>query len=292
MGSNIGSCVVAMIAGLTSSKNAKRTSLIHLLFNVSGVVIFAIIGVVLDAVSGGTLGYGAMFGKIFVGSPEIQLAMFHTVFNITTVIIMLPLTGLLIKLVMKISPDTGNEESSEEFKLHFVDENMLRTPPIAVAQVKNEIINMSKLAMDNFNRSLGIISKMDFEEEKQFEETEKEINFINKKLVRFVVELSRLPLAEADYKYLSTTFHTISDIERIGDYAENILEYANILKADGQGFSTSAVSEIGYAQEKINMLYEKTMSAYSSGSQEEYKEAEAIEAEIDVITEKMGKNHI
>lgn len=292
MGSNIGSCVVAMIAGLTSSKNAKRTSLIHLLFNVSGVVIFAIIGVVLDAVSGGTLGYGAMFGKIFVGSPEIQLAMFHTVFNITTVVIMLPLTGLLIKLVMKISPDTGSEESSEEFKLHFVDENMLRTPPIAVAQVKNEIINMSKLAMDNFNRSLEIISKMDFEEEKQFEETEKEINFINKKLVRFVVELSRLPLAERDYKYLSTTFHTISDIERIGDYAENILEYANILKADGQGFSTSAVSEIGYVQEQINKLYAKTMSAYSSGSQEEYKEAEAIEAEIDVITEKMGKNHI
>lgn len=291
MGSNIGSCVVALIAGLTSSKNAKRTSLVHLFFNVGGVVLFATIGVILELVSGGKLGYGAMFGRIFVDSPQIQLAMFHTVFNVTTVIVMLPLTKLLIMAVMKLIPSSP-DDTAEEFRLHFVDDNMLKTPPIAVAQVRNEIVNMAKLAMDNFNDSLKIIQTLDFEKEPKFRDTEREINFINKKLVRFVVELSRRPLSEADYRYVSTTFHTISDIERIGDYAENVLEYAAVLKEDTQKFSTSAVSEIEYVKERINALYDCAMKAYTESDQAAYEEAAKIEDEIDILTEKMGQNHI
>ncbi len=292
MGSNIGSCVVALLAGLSSSKSARRTSFIHLFFNVSGVILFAIVGTILDAVSDGSYGYGGLFGRIFVGSPQIQLAMFHTVFNVITVILMLPLTGLLIKLVMKLVPETADENNKDDFRLKFVDENMLKTPPIAVAQVKNEIVHMSGLAMKNFNMSLKMISNLDFSTEEEFQRTEKEINFINKNLVKFVVELSRLPLSEADYRYLSTTFHTISDIERVGDYAENILEYATVLKNDGNGFSTSAVSEIEYVKEKVNELYENVIKAYVDGDKEAYEKADAIENKIDKITDRMAGNHI
>ncbi|MCQ2496298.1 MAG: Na/Pi cotransporter family protein [Lachnospiraceae bacterium] len=292
MGSNIGSCVVALIAGLSSSKSAKRTSIVHLLFNVGGVVVFAILGVVLELVSGGSLGYGSIFGKMFTESPQIQLAMFHTVFNLTTVIIMLPLTKQLIKLVMKIIPETADDKNKEEFKLHYVDENMIKTPPIMVAQVKNEIVNMSKLAMKNFNSSLKIICDLDFSKEKEFADTEREIDFINKKLVEMVVKLSRTPLSEADYKYVTTTFHTISDIERIGDYAENIVEYAQILKNEGRGFSQSALTETAYVQEKVNYLYDKVMDAYINHNKASFDEASDIENEIDRITERMEQNHI
>jgi len=292
MGSNIGSCVVALIAGLSSGKNAKRTAIIHLLFNVGGVIFFAIIGIVLDLVSGGTLGFGNLFGKIFVGSPQIQLAMFHTVFNVLTVIIMLPLTEGLIRVVMLIIPDRGEEKADEENHLYFVDENMLKTPAIAIAQVKKEIINMSHIAMENFNEAISMIGKVDLSKQPVFEKREKEINYINKNLVNFVVELSRLSLSERDSRYIATTFHTISDIERIGDYAENIVEYATTLKETDSHFSSSAVLEIEYVSERVNALYDTVIQMYEDKKTELYEESSEIENEIDILTEKMDKNHI
>ena len=292
MGSNIGSCVVALIAGLSSGKNAKRTAVIHLLFNVGGVIIFALIGVVLEIITGGNLSYGSMLGSIFTDSPQIQLAMFHTAFNVITVIIMLPLTSGLIKLVMLLIPETKDEKNKDGHHLYFVDENMLKTPSIATAQVKREIINMAQLAMQNFNDVIEMISKLDLSKQETFENREKEINFINKNLVRFVVELSRQPLSENDSRYISTTFHTISDIERIGDYAENILEYAVILKNGESGFSNSAISEISYVAEYVNTLYDVVMRLYEGKDKNAYDEASDLENEIDILTERMDQNHI
>lgn len=292
MGSNIGSCVVALIAGLSSGKNAKRTAVIHLLFNIGGVIMFACIGLILDITTGGSLSYGSIFGKIFMDSPQIQLAMFHTVFNVITVIIMLPLTSGLIKLVMLILPETKDEKTEDGNHLYFVDENMLKTPPIAIAQVKREIINMAQIAMKNFNESIRMICELDLSEQKKFEEREKKLNYINKNLVRFVVELSRQPLSERDSRYISTTFHTVSDIERIGDYAENILEYAEILKNGESGFSNSAISEISYVAERVNALYDVVMCSYDKKDKSLYDEASDIENEIDFLTERMDQNHI
>lgn len=102
MGSNVGTCVTALIAGITGTKNAKRTALIHLIFNVSGVILFMVFGLFLKL---GGIDYGYIFGKAFPHAPQIQLAMFHTVFNVVTVIIVLPLTDRLVKLVTKLVPD-------------------------------------------------------------------------------------------------------------------------------------------------------------------------------------------
>ncbi len=292
MGSNIGSCVVALLAGLSSSKNAKRTSLIHLIFNVSGVVMFLIIGGIVSLVTGGNIDFGSIFESLFPGIPQTQLAMFHTIFNLLTVIIVLPLTGMLTKIVCKIIPDKSEESEKDENHLHFVNTMMLRTPPIAVAQVKNEILGMAKLAMENYNRSLHIISTQDFNDQKLFEETEAELNYINKELVHFIVELSKCPLNEADHKYLATALRSSSDLERVGDYAENIVEYAGILAMEQQKFSTSAVVEIQYMNEQISSLYEEMLRAYTFKDFEALGRAEKIEDSIDEITEKMGNNHI
>lgn len=292
MGSNIGSCVVALIAGLSGSKNAKRTSVMHLLFNVSGVIVFAIAGTIMDIVSGGALGYGALFGHIFVGSPQIQLAMFHTVFNVFTVILMLPLTDHLVKLVLLIIPDKTSDEDSETLHLYYVDENMLKTPAIAIAQVKKEIVHMAKFAMDNFNLAIKMISDADLSEKKRFDRKEQKINYINKNLVRFVVDLTRMPLSEADSRYIMSTFHTISDIERIGDYAENIVEYAESLNEDSSSFSYSAKMEIEYVTERVNALYDTVMSLYETNDRSLYELSSQLENEIDILTEKMDKNHI
>ena len=293
MGSNIGSCVVAMIAGLGSGKSAKRAALIHLFFNVGGVIVFLILGFVISLVSGGLIDFGVIFARLFPGVPQIQLAMFHTVFNVFTVLIFLPLTELLVGLVSKIIPEKEEQSSAEEEgRLYYVDRNMLKTPPIAVDQLKKEIINMADIAMRNYIYSLDAICHLDFSKQEQFDKNEKELDYINKELVKFVVELSQLPLSEKDHKYVSTTFHTISDLERVGDYAENIMEYADTLKSENEGFSESAVSEVAYMREYIEALFDKVIRAYTRKDKDALQEAYKIEDEVDRITTRMEENHI
>lgn len=294
MGSNIGSCVVAIIAGMTSGKNAKRTALIHLIFNVSGVAVFLILSLGLGLASGGILSMGALLQRVFPGAPQTQLAMFHTIFNVITVFLVLPLTDSLIALVSRLVPDREKKPAPEkgEPRLYYLDEKMLSAPPIAVAQLKNEIVNMADIALRNFSLSLQIICTLDFSRVEEFRANENELNFLNKELVSILVQLSNKHLSEKDHAYLSTAFHSSSDLERVGDYAENIVEYAETLKKGGETFSPQAVEEIGALQGKIELLFQHVMAAYIGQDTNALEQAETVEDEIDDMTERMAQNHI
>lgn len=293
MGSNIGSCVVAILAGMASGKNAKRTALIHLLFNCSGVVIFLFVGWILNLVSGGSFNFGVMFERMFPAAPQTQLAMFHTFFNVITVLIILPLNDFLVSLVCKAIPDSKEVETVGGFRLKYVDDNMLRTPPLAVAQTKREIIRMADLAMDNFDRAINIITTLDFKEYEEFNQTEEELNFINRSLVDFVVKLSnKTALSEHDHIYLSTTFRSIRDLERVGDYAENIVEYARDLSETGSSFSPDARNEIYRLKKMIEDLFSNVMGAYTDEDMGKMAQANVIEEQIDDFTKMMEDNHV
>ena len=293
MGSNIGSCVVAILAGMASGKNAKRTALIHLLFNCSGVVIFLFVGWILNLVSGGSFNFGVMFERMFPAAPQTQLAMFHTFFNVITVLIILPLNDFLVSLVCKAIPDSKEVETVGGFRLKYVDDNMLRTPPLAVAQTKREIIRMADLAMENFDRAINIITTLDFKEYDEFNQTEEELNFINRSLVDFVVKLSnKTALSEHDHIYLSTTFRSIRDLERVGDYAENIVEYARDLSETGSSFSPDARNEIYRLKKMIEDLFSNVMGAYTDEDMGKMAQANVIEEQIDDFTKMMEDNHV
>ncbi|MCQ2134313.1 MAG: Na/Pi cotransporter family protein [Bacteroidales bacterium] len=293
MGSNIGSCVVAVIAGMTSGKNAKRTAFIHLIFNCSGVIVFLILGAFLGLFSGGSLTFGSISDKLFPGAPQTQLAMFHTIFNVLTVAFMLPLTNALVALVCKIVPDGSSKEDPDQMHLRYVDDNLLRTPPVAVEMTKREIIAMSELAMDNFDRALSIVTTLDLSEIDLFSRNEEQLNFINRSLVNFVVKLSeKKGLSEKDHIYLTTTFRTVRDLERIGDYAENIIEYAENLKESNQHFSDDALYEISQLKILVHNLYDSVMLAYNDESFIALGDANRIEEEIDDYTKVMEDNHI
>ena len=289
MGSNIGSCVVAVIAGITSGANAKRTALIHLLFNCSGVVIFMIASCVLGLFD---LSYGTLFERSFPSAPQMQLAMFHTFFNTVTVVLMLPLTGAMVALVKRMIPDRPASQDAE-FSLRYVDENMLRTPPVAVSQVKREILRMADIALENVNRALDMAVQLDFAKKSQFERDERQLNFINRELVSFVVELSgKSGLGEKDRTYLSGTYRSIRDLERIGDYAENMVEYATVLADSSQQFSDDAKYEISQLKTLLHQLYDRAMDAYQNESLASLAEANDIEEEIDDYTKRMEEGHI
>lgn len=296
MGSNIGSCVVAIVAGITSGTNARRTALAHLLFNVTGVIIFMFAGMMLRQISKAVnpqhvITFGYLFEKTFPNAPQTQLAMFHTVFNVLTVAVMLPFTSLTVKLVSKLIPDKKQADDNSP-KLFYIDEHMLKTPPIAVQQTKNEIINMAKIALDNYRLSCDIICTLDDSDIDKFRANEDELNYLNKEIARYVVKLSKLDTNDKDHAYLATTFHTITDIERVGDYAENVVEYAYKLKEINQCFSEKAIGEIHALEERITELFDKVLTAYVNNDQAALSEAKIIEEDIDDITEQMSKNHI
>lgn len=289
MGANIGTCATALIAGLTSTTNAKRTAFIHLIFNVSGVIVFMLIGLFMR-LSG--IDYGWIFGKIFPHAPQIQLAMFHTVFNVITVIIVLPLTNLLVKTVTEIFPDKTASEQSGQISFRFIENHMLSAPPVAVLQVKKEITDMANTAINNFESACNIVCSLNYENIDVFRANEKRLNFLQKELVGFIIKLLKEDLNENDRIYLSTAIRSVSDLERVGDYSENIVEYADKLKSANQCFSAEAVTEIIKLKNSIKELYDEVMFAYENNDKNALTKAYSIEEYIDDLTDKMAENHI
>ena len=292
MGSNIGSCVVALIAGMTSGKNAKRTAMIHLIFNCSGVFIFMVIGWLVKLFTGGVT-FGSIFESAFPGAPQTQLAMFHTVFNVATVVLILPLTENLVRFVTRLIADDEVAADPDAPRFYHIDENMLKTPAVAARQTKKEVIGMGKLAMENFNRAMDMVVTLDFSDMQKFDKTEKELNFLNREIIDFIVRLSEKPsLSEYDMKYLNTAIRTVSDFERIGDYSENITEYAEHLARMNESFSDKAKEEIAELRRMVMELYDNAMEAYIYKDKHSLEKSYAIEDQIDDFTEKMENNHI
>ena len=294
MGSNIGSCVVAIIAGLTSGLNAKRTALIHLLFNCFGVCIFLIAAWIMHLVTSGALNYGIIFERMFPGAPQLQLAMFHTIFNCITVCIILPLTNALVNLVVKILPEkpVAIDEDVNAPHFHFVDEQMLRTPAIAVNQVKLEIENMAAIAIHNFNLAMDIISTVNFDKMEEFNENEKQLNFLNRNLIPYIVQLNNLPISEEDNRYLATAIRTIGDLERVGDYATNLTEYAELLQNFKETFSKDLLFEVEQLREMMGSLYQATMKTYMDHDFDALIEVNRYEDQVDDLVARIEKMHL
>ena len=292
MGSNIGSCVVAILAGMTSGTNAKRSALIHLFFNVMGVMLFLLVALVMYVVSNGTWSFGTVFEHLFPHTPQIQLAMFHTIFNVCTALVALPLTENLVRLVCRIISDKKEPSQNDQPRLYFLDETMLRTPVMAIRQLKSEIENMASLAIDNFKRSIKTVTTLDFSESEKFAGIEKELNYLNSELLKYIVQLSDKHLSKSDLKFLNASIRSVSDLERIGDYSENIVEYAESLKSQDASFSKKAVDEIRTMENYIINLYDEIHTAYHDLDREALRRAYIIEDNIDDLTKQMEHNHI
>ena len=295
MGSNIGSCVVAIIAGMTSGTNAKRTALIHLLFNTGGVIIFLVVGLLLGMVPGRDVDFGTIFGTLFPDAPQTQLAMFHTFFNCVAVLLFLPLTEKLVKLVERIIPEhiAVEEEAKPDTKrLYYVDEHMLATPPLAVQQVKKEIMNMADIAMRNFSDSLYMLRHPDAIDMDQFRANEDELNYLNKKLTHFLVKLFDQNLSVKDKRYISTAFHTLTDLERVGDYAKNVIEFKDMIAETDGELSPDAIDEIRSLQELLEKLYDATVRAYVKRDLDAFEEAKTYEQQMDDLTEAYKGAHL
>ena len=283
LGANVGTCLTSLLSSMGASINAKRAALVHLLFNLGGCLIFiwpvAFAGKYID------IGLSSI-----IADTEWQIALFHLVFNLLTTLILLPFVNILVKLASLIVKDkkgAGAQSGAE-----MLDSRLLKTPPIAVGQVRKELLRMGETAYGNYKLALSMLLNKDLSEKEKFAETERNINDTNKYVTSFLVKLSLEELAENDEKKVSSFYHVASDLERIGDYAENIVEYAERMVEDNAEFSESAVEEISRMDGHITALYNFVTKTFGEITLKYMNEVEAEEQATDEVCSEMQEKHL
>ena len=283
LGANVGTCLTSLLSSMGASINAKRTAMVHLLFNLGGCLIFiwpvAFAGQYID------IGLSSI-----IADTEWQIALFHLVFNLLTTFILLPFVNTLVKLASLIVKDKkgGEVQSSAE----TLDVRLLKTPAIAVGQVRKELLRMDVMAYDNYKLALSMLINKDLSQKEHFAETERNINETNKYVTSFLVKLQLEELAENDEKKVSSFYHVASDLERIGDYAENIVEYAERMVEDNAEFSESAIEEIERMDGHISALHNAVVKTFGEITLNYVSEVEAEEQATDEVCSEMQEAHL
>lgn len=222
LGSNIGSCVTALISSIGTSVNARRASIIHLLFNVIGAVIFMVVLLIFPQFQAKT------FERWF-SSPETQIAMFHTFFNVLCTLMFLPFTNVLVKLAMLIVPETKTEEKAEETesgaKFVYMDKRFLNSPALAISQLKKETFRMADMAMASLATAFNGFIRRDVSTVENVAANNEQIADLSKSISDYLVKVSAAGPSLEDEKKISALHNNVGDIVRISELADNLTKY-------------------------------------------------------------------
>lgn len=222
LGSNIGSCVTALISSIGTSVNARRASIIHLLFNVIGAVIFMVVLLIFPQFQEKT------FERWF-SSPETQIAMFHTFFNVLCTLMFLPFTNVLVKLAMLIVPETKTEEKVEETesgtKFVYMDKRFLNSPALAISQLKKETFRMADMAMASLATAFNGFIRRDVSTVENVAANNEKIADLSKSISDYLVKVSAAGPSLEDEKKISALHNNVGDIVRISELADNLTKY-------------------------------------------------------------------
>lgn len=285
LGSNIGTCITSIISSIGTSTNAKRTAIIHLLFNLFGCILFIVpVWIWTDKIA-------EFMTTISGDSMERKIANFHTLFNLITTILLLPFTNVLVKLATAIIKEKDTAQS-EKHRLTFIDDRLLETPPIAASNIKKEILKMSNISLENINLSMEMLLNDDVDHTALIKDNEDAINFLNHSITAFLTKLMGRGISNNDEKKIGSYYHVVSDVERVGDYAENIMEYAMKLRANEQNFSEDAKRELDDMRKTINGLFEVSMKAFDERDANYLGEVDVLEEMTDKASVDLEAKHI
>lgn len=284
-GQNIGTCITALISSIGTKKNSKRTAVMHVLFNVFGTVIFIILTKLLPFTD---------WIESLTDNTMMQLSLVHIIFNVVSTLIMFPFADkVLVKLACLIVPDK-KDSSEDDFKLQFVDNLMINTPPFAVAQVSKEVHRMAGLARQNFSIAAEDLLNKSCDHFDEVQHTEEVINFLNHNITPILVKINSLDLSYSDAKYIGRVFHVINDIERIGDHAQNLEEAAKSRVDEGIEISAEGERELREMYETTLKLIDGSIEAFTSQilDNEKAEQLGEYEASVDDMQTEFEQSHI
>lgn len=288
LGQNIGTCVTAILSSAGAGKNAKRASIIHLLFNVIGSVLFGIIMFILFQIN-------RAWAAASINS--VQISVFHTIFNIANTLLMFPFADKLVHLSELLLRDTQEDEQEESLAQDMarrLDRRILANPSFAIETAIKEVACMGKITLENAKTAVRAVS---VEEEgkklcKQVYRTEEQINRMETLLTAYLVDVDNLSLTEEQHLMIKNLFYTVSDIERIGDHSENIAEIADKKRKDKVVFSSKAVKDLdGIATAAISAV-EWAVDAREFSHMESVKRVSEYEEMVDKLEDELREKHI
>ena len=279
MGQNIGTCVTALLSSIGVSKNAKRVSVVHMLFNFIGTIICLTI----------FYGLNTIIHFSFVDKPigAVEIAAIHSIFNIVTTLILLPFTDQLVKLANRIIPNTLEKETHV-----LLDKRLISTPPLAVSQCRERTIEMAAGAKDALQEALTAMFDINEKAVQSVEEKEQMLDEMEDRLSTFLLELSSVSLTDSDSRIVTELLHCISDFERISDHAINMIEIGQEMKQSGQEFSANAKADFSTLFAALIEISEMTVTSFSEENIATAFKVEPLEEVIDDLTKTIRDKHI
>ena len=286
MGQNIGTCVTALLSSIGASRNAKRTAMVHLSFNVFGALFWLIIYCIVKAVFAPAL--------LAETATTFGIAVTHSVFNILCTALMLPLSGVLEKFVTAIIPDSKEDmEAAEEAKkFPVLEERLLATPSIALERCKNVTESMADLSVKTLKESLECLVNYSDELAKKIKRHENDTDKYEDMLNTYIVRLSGQQLSSADSVEATKLLKMVGDFERIADHAVNISESAQEIHEKNIEFSGAAKKEMDVMMAALNEVTDRALKTFKEDDIEEALMVEPLETVIDNLKEKLRTNHI
>ncbi|MGM9661188.1 MAG: Na/Pi cotransporter family protein [Faecousia sp.] len=285
MGINLGTCVTtAMVCSIGSSKDAKRTGVVHIAFNTIGTVLFLLVMTVMQKLSV----FGVEFWVRSVDSGGI--ANFQTVFNLATAVVLIPFADWMVKLSLKIVKDDRPEEDRHP-ELHTLDEKLYNSPAMALAVTMKAVADVGRLATLNFDKGCRVLSKYDPVLVSEIDKDEDCIDQFTDSTDRFLIGLSKAVETEYDDRQLDMLMQTVPNFERIGDYATNMVELAERLQSESTSFSDTAKKELALITAAVNEILNVTVEAFANDDNEAAKAIEPLEETIDDMIMMLKDRH-
>jgi phosphate:Na+ symporter len=282
-GMNIGTCITAILASIGTSVNAKRTAFMHLSIKVIGTSIFML------AIALG-VPFVDLILRISPSNPMSQIANAHIAFNVITAAILLPFGNSIVSLSKKVLH--GMNGKPDERGLIYLDKHILETPPIAIAQILKEVNRMADLAVENVRLAMDAFFQREQAIIDEVYKKEEIINFLNQEITHYLVMCNGLGLPESDLHVISGLYHVVNDIERIGDHAENLTEYAEYSIENNLTFSDIAIDDLNEMYQKVMEMLDDTVHALKERDHELAELVMKEEEVIDTLKDRLRKSHI
>lgn len=285
LGQNIGTCVTALISSAGAHKTAKRAAIIHLLFNVCGSVIFGIIMFVLFAIY-------PEWGNSQINS--VQISVFHTIFNVANTIIMFPFAGLLVNLSGKLLRGTETEDEKSpvvEMKNHL-DQRILQQPSFALETAEDQVVFMGFEVYKNIQRAVNALVAPGTPNVTKIFEREKDINMMERMLTEYLVQINNLALTETQTTRIKNLLYTVSDLERMGDHAENLAELTENKRKENVEFGEVATEDLQRISNTVLAAVHAALDARHTGNPEDVRHALQLEEEVDNLEDELRETHM
>ncbi len=288
LGTNIGTCVTALISSMGATTNAKRAALIHFLFNFCGSILFLIMLSIWSDFMDSFWVRIINFGDPQM-SARMQLALFHLAFNSICTAIFLPLTNVIVKTTEFIIRD---KKQKEVLHISYMDERILSTPAIAIAQLQKETIAMGNKCMDALDKSFNAFIARDTSLAEDINAENEDITLMSKQITDYLIKVSGETISVHDDQKISIMYHAIADMLRISEISDNFVKYTRSYEEKGLKFSDSVFGDLITMHGKLTDMYKLAISIFETFDKTHFDELEIIENSVDAMRRSLIDGHI